>query len=211
MTSLENNKGKMGKTLPKTAFIYFPITCFPKSSTEIIMARFYLLLYCKMVYGFVKMKTLVTRCFSELEVSIPLSNEMIQPLKKTIAMVKTRANQIRVLVADDDRDILTLLKIGLETAGFTVLISFNAENIYNIIQNNRPDIILLDITMINIDGVDICKTLKLSPQTKFIPVIMISANHNGESIANECGANYFISKPFQMAALEKMIGGILHL
>lgn len=125
-------------------------------------------------------------------------------------MNKNRTDHPHILVADDDRDMLTMLKIGLESSGYKVLISFNAENIYEMIQEDQPDVIVLDITMIGKNGAEICKSLKRHHEIKLIPLIMISANQNGEKLANECGADHFLAKPFKMDTLKKTILDTLH-
>ena len=110
-----------------------------------------------------------------------------------------------VLVADDDNDLLQLVKIQLQQAGFEVQISLNGNGIMAMAVDAHPDVILLDIAMDGISGGDICKKLKTYDKTSAIPVIMISANDNIESIANTCGANDFVRKPFNVQAIKEKI------
>jgi two-component system, OmpR family, response regulator VicR len=110
-----------------------------------------------------------------------------------------------VLVADDDFDLLQLVKMQLQQAGFLVQLSLNGKGIVKMAQDDHPDVILLDITMDGISGGDICKKLKSNYQTATIPVIMISANDNIEDVAQHCGANDFVRKPFNLQAIRETI------
>jgi DNA-binding response OmpR family regulator len=115
----------------------------------------------------------------------------------------------RILVADDDEDLLMLMEIKMKSEGFVVEISPNGEKIFDIIEAHRPDIILLDITMRGVNGGEICKHLKTDNKTKDIPVIIFSANHNIEKIASECGADDCIVKPFNSITVRQKLLNIL--
>jgi len=110
-----------------------------------------------------------------------------------------------VLVADDDIDLLLLVKMQLQKAGFIVQLSLNGKEITKMITEDHPDIILLDIAMDGISGGDICKKLKSDAATSSIPIIMFSANENIEQIVMACGANDFIKKPFNVQAIKEKI------
>jgi DNA-binding response OmpR family regulator len=110
-----------------------------------------------------------------------------------------------VLVADDDIDLLQLVKMQLQRAGFAVQLSLNGMEIVRMAIDDHPDVILLDITMDGISGGDICKKLKTRDETATIPVIMISANDNIEYIAHNCGANDFVRKPFNLQTIREKI------
>jgi len=110
-----------------------------------------------------------------------------------------------VLVADDDIDLLQLVKMQLQRAGFAVQLSLNGMGIVKMAIDDHPDVILLDITMDGISGGDICKKLKMQDETAAIPVIMISANDNIEYIAHNCGANDFVRKPFNLQTIREKI------
>jgi DNA-binding response OmpR family regulator len=110
-----------------------------------------------------------------------------------------------VLVADDDIDLLQLVKMQLQRAGFAVQLSLNGMEIVKMAIDDHPDVILLDITMDGISGGDICKKLKTQDETAAIPVIMISANDNIEYIAHNCGANDFVRKPFNLQTIREKI------
>ena len=110
-----------------------------------------------------------------------------------------------VLVADDDNDLLQLVKMQLQQAGFAVQLSLNGNGLLKMAVDGHPDVILLDIAMDGISGGDICRKLKTYDKTSGIPVIMISANDNIEYISNTCGANDYVRKPFNVQTIKEKI------
>lgn len=125
-------------------------------------------------------------------------------------MISSELSSPSILLVDDDPDLLLLAKIKLTDAGYKVRVSPNAENIVGLILEERPDIILLDITMQGISGKDICHALKKSAITSTIPVILISGNDDVQNIATICGADGFVEKPFQIASVREKIRAILN-
>lgn len=107
--------------------------------------------------------------------------------------------KVKVLVVDDDRSILRVITLILEDAGYEVQMSQG--RLGSIVQEFKPDLILLDIWLAGIDGKVICKELKSKRATKEIPIILFSANKDAGRIAEESGANDFITKPFEMKDL----------
>src|SRR5476649_1067881 len=99
----------------------------------------------------------------------------------------------KILVVDDDRDILEGISIILETEGFSVDTTSEGEKTYERINKFNPDLILLDVLMSGSDGRIICKNLKSKKNTKEIPVIMISADPTAKSGSIQAGANDFLS------------------
>ncbi len=106
----------------------------------------------------------------------------------------------KILVADDDPAILEVIALILEFEGYEVNTTADGDNLRQI-KKELPDVILLDIWMSGVDGRDVCADLKKNPATKDIPIIMISANKDASQIAQQCGADDFIAKPFEMDEL----------
>ncbi len=104
----------------------------------------------------------------------------------------------KILVLDDDIDILTVVQLVLESNGFEVVAISNWQQIYTQIEKFKPDLILLDVSLGTQDGRNICKQLKSDLNTKHISIILFSANHNVEKSVSECLADSFISKPFDI-------------
>lgn len=107
------------------------------------------------------------------------------------AMAKT------ILIIDDDEDILEILNIVFQDSGYEVILSrvgLEADFI-NVL---HPDIVLLDVRIIGFpkSGTDICRDLKNNIQTKHMPVILFSAEHDLCTMASACEADSYIAKPF---------------
>lgn len=111
----------------------------------------------------------------------------------------------KILVLDDDIDILTVVQLVLSNNGFDVSAISDWRQIYTQIDTFKPDLILLDVSLGTQDGRNICKQVKSGIGTKHIPVILFSANHNVEKSVSECLADSFISKPFD---INDLIDGI---
>lgn len=107
----------------------------------------------------------------------------------------------KIFVADDDTDILDIIKLMLDTQGYNTQVATNANDIFSLSEEQLPDLILLDIWMSGVDGRDICNRLQQSEVTKHIPVLFISANSDIEAITTNCNATGFIAKPFDMNVL----------
>lgn len=110
----------------------------------------------------------------------------------------------KILVADDDPGILEALTYMLEDEGYEVLTSVDGD-VIPIIKKDKPDLLLLDLWMSGQNGSDICKEIKNNPKTSDVPVVIISANRDTKAIAFACGADDFLTKPFEMEDLLKMV------
>jgi len=119
-------------------------------------------------------------------------------------MYKEFTSKPEVLVVDDDEDMLIMMQHMLMAEGYVPLISPNAQNAMEIISHRNPAMVLLDLRMIGIDGGDICQQIKSDPYTSSIPVIILSANHNIESIAKDCGADAYLTKPFSLQKFKEV-------
>ena len=111
----------------------------------------------------------------------------------------------RVLIVDDNTDILWVVEIILKRYGFNVMTTLKGEEVLAKTKMFSPQLILLDVFLSGIDGIDVCNTLKATPETKDIPVIMISAHTNFKDIKKFCKADDFIAKPFDANELVKKI------
>ncbi|MEO7982496.1 MAG: response regulator [Bacteroidota bacterium] len=103
----------------------------------------------------------------------------------------------RILVIDDDPDISMLIKTILEYRGFSV-VTERAEEAENLLRTKQFDLLIMDMLLSGINGIDICTRLKQDKSLSHIPVIIISAHPNAREISLNAGAEDFISKPFDM-------------
>lgn len=107
----------------------------------------------------------------------------------------------KIIVVDDDLGILEVIKIILEEEDYKVITIDDGKMILKKIEDEMPDVVLLDIWMSGQDGGEIAKHLKAKEKTKSIPIIMVSAKNDTEKVARESGADDFITKPFDMDVL----------
>lgn len=117
----------------------------------------------------------------------------------------------KILVVDDDVDILSVMKILLTMKGFEVEVISKGENALPTTESFKPDLILLDVLISGHDGRTICKQLKSNKETSHIPVIMFSAHPGAAATITDYGANDFISKPFDVNNLMKKVNAQLKL
>lgn len=111
----------------------------------------------------------------------------------------------KILVVDDDTDILALVETALTMNNFTVEAIPKWEKIEDNLEKFKPDLVLLDVYLAGADGRDICKKIKQDEQTHDIPVILFSANAEMGNHLEECSAEAFIAKPFELSHLIKTI------
>ena len=116
----------------------------------------------------------------------------------------------RIFVIDDDRDLLTVIKSLLLKRGFDVSTFIDWEIANNAMKLFEPQLILLDVFLSGIDGLDVCQRLKASPFTKHIPILLFSAFPRiAESAIHDYGADDFIAKPFEVGDLIRKVHSIL--
>ncbi|HWH64019.1 MAG TPA: response regulator [Ginsengibacter sp.] len=107
----------------------------------------------------------------------------------------------KILVVDDDTDILSVMEILLTMKGFEVEVITKGENTFPKIETFKPDLILLDVLISGHDGRTICRKLKADKETMHIPIIMFSAHPGAAATIAEYGADDFIAKPFDVTNL----------
>lgn len=116
-----------------------------------------------------------------------------------------------ILVVDDEMDILNLLDYNLKKGGFKVLLAKDGPEAIEAAKAKKPDLILLDIMLPNMEGTEVLKRLKLDEASRMIPVIMLTAK--GEEIDKivgfELGAEDYITKPFSPRELILRVKAVL--
>jgi DNA-binding response OmpR family regulator len=105
----------------------------------------------------------------------------------------------RVLVIDDDEDILEILNIVFQENGYEIVLSNTGEAAEHI-RVIQPDIVLLDVRIVGSakSGPEICKEIKSQLETRHLPVMLVSGETDLAMIARECGADSYMSKPFDI-------------
>jgi DNA-binding response OmpR family regulator len=107
----------------------------------------------------------------------------------------------KILVVDDDDGILDAFQAMLESVGYTVAVCSDGECVNQFVEDDPPDLILLDVLLSGRDGREVCQELKKNEQTKAIPVIMVSAHPRVKQSTLDAGADDFLEKPFEMEEL----------
>lgn len=116
----------------------------------------------------------------------------------------------RILIVDDDKDLLAVVKSLLHKKGFDVSVFADSDHITDAVKSCKPQLILLDVFLAGVDGLDVCKRLKASPYSRNIPIIIFSAYPRvAETAIYEFGANDFIAKPFEVNDLVRKIHKVL--
>ena len=116
----------------------------------------------------------------------------------------------KIFVIDDDKNLLQVMKSLLHLRGFNVSIFRNWEIAYQLMKLFKPQLILLDVFLKGIDGLEVCQRLKASPFTKHIPIILCSGYPQiAERGIREYGAADFIAKPFELDDLINKMHSVL--
>jgi len=111
--------------------------------------------------------------------------------------------QSTIMVVDDNPDMVTIVKTILEIKGYGVQSAYNGLEVFNLLQEQKSDLILLDIMMPEMDGLEVLTRIKGNPDTASIPVILLSAKALDEDIrvGYKLGADEYITKPFTRTQL----------
>ena len=117
----------------------------------------------------------------------------------------------KICIIEDEVDIVRLMSYNLEKEGYQVLSYGSGEEAFSFVKNHLPDLVLLDIMIPSVDGFEVCKQLKADPNTKEIPIIMVSAKTEEAHIVTglELGADDYMPKPFEPRELLARVQSIL--
>ncbi len=121
------------------------------------------------------------------------------------------ATKSTIMVVDDDLDLITLLRLMLEQKGFNVMCAYDGLQVFAGLEKQMPNLILLDIMMPEIDGLEVLRRLKAAPETSSIPIILLTALDGDEDILTgyKMGADHYITKPFKRTHLVAVIDHLL--
>ena len=119
----------------------------------------------------------------------------------------------KILVVEDDTDLVELLSFNLKSCGFSVGTAADGAEALKKVRSLAPDLILLDIMLPELDGFAVCEILRRDPATARIPVIMLTAMSSEFARLNglEAGADDYVTKPFSTKKLVERVKELLHL
>ncbi|MBC8438876.1 MAG: response regulator [Deltaproteobacteria bacterium] len=115
-----------------------------------------------------------------------------------------------ILIVDDEEDILELIKYNLKNGGYSILTAQSGEQAIKIAKQSRPDLIVLDLMLPGMDGLEVTRYLRSNEETRDMPIVMLTAKGEESDIITglELGANDYISKPFSPKVLTARIRAI---
>jgi two-component system phosphate regulon response regulator PhoB len=117
----------------------------------------------------------------------------------------------RVLIVDDDPDIVRLVRYNLSHSGYEVQSAGSGREALELVEKQPPDLVVLDVMLPDVDGLEVCRTLRQQSSSKRIPILMLTAR--GEEIDRvvgfELGADDYVSKPFSPRELVLRVKSIL--
>jgi len=117
----------------------------------------------------------------------------------------------QILVVEDDEDIQELIRYNLSQAGYRVAVAGTGEEGLKVARAKKPDLILLDIMLPGMDGLEVCRTLSAQNDTRHLPIIMVTAKGEEADIVTglQMGADDYITKPFSPRVLLARIKVVL--
>jgi two-component system alkaline phosphatase synthesis response regulator PhoP len=109
----------------------------------------------------------------------------------------------KILIVEDDKDILHLVKMYLDKEGFRTITAMNGADGLKQVRSEHPDLVVLDLMLPEMDGLEVCKKLRVAPQTAMLPIIMLTAKSEESDtvVGLELGADDYVGKPFSPRAL----------
>ncbi len=121
------------------------------------------------------------------------------------------ASKRTIMVVDDEQDMVDLIKTMLEAKGYGVQSANSGQEAFNLLGEQKPDLIILDIMMPTINGLEVLVRLRENPDTASIPVILLTTQMEYKDILEgyQMGANYYIPKPFTKNQLLDGVNSIL--
>lgn len=117
----------------------------------------------------------------------------------------------KILVVEDEESLLMLERILLSSKGYSVTGVMDGKSAIEEIAANRPDLVILDIMLPEMDGFEVCRQIKDNPETNAIPVVMLTAKKSNQDVTRgmQVGADAYITKPFKSAKVIEVIEGLI--
>ncbi len=117
----------------------------------------------------------------------------------------------RILLVDDEKDLVENVILRLEASGYEVIAAYDGQEGFDKARKDKPDLIILDLMLPKLDGYKVCRMLKFDEKYKNIPVILFTARgqESDQKMGRDVGANAYITKPFEGKALLNKIKELL--
>jgi len=145
---------------------------------------------------------------TDTEIALQLDLSIDEVIDRIKSLSDTR---VKILIVDDDKDVVTPLKMSLEADNYSVIEAYAGCGAIEKAHGEIPDLIILDIILPDMDGYEVCNRLREDPLTELIPIIMLTGK---DDISNkieglERGADDYITKPFNLSELKARIRTVL--
>jgi two-component system alkaline phosphatase synthesis response regulator PhoP len=117
----------------------------------------------------------------------------------------------KIMIVDDEQDIVELLSYNLEKEGFSTVKAYDGEAALGLVRSEKPDLMILDLMLPKMNGLDVCKAIRRNPETVNLPIIMLTAKGDeiDKIIGLEVGADDYITKPFSIKELIARVRAVL--
>src|SRR5450759_1766185 len=117
----------------------------------------------------------------------------------------------KILIVDDEQDIVELVSYNLEKEGFKTVKAYDGEAALKMVKLQKPDLIILDLMLPKMNGLDVSRAIRSNPETVSLPIIMLTAKGDevDKIIGLENGADDYITKPFSVKELIARVRSIL--
>jgi len=117
----------------------------------------------------------------------------------------------RILVVDDEKDLVELISYNLEKEGYSVFKAYNGEEALQVAESQKPDLVILDLMLPGMQGMEVCQLIRKNPAISTLPIIMVTAK--GDEIDRilglEMGADDYITKPFSVRELLARVRAVI--
>lgn len=111
----------------------------------------------------------------------------------------------KILICDDEQEILDITRLILEDSGHEVLAVLDSTTVGVLVQQEQPDVLLIDLWMPGLSGDQVVRELRMNEYIRHIPIVVISASKDGKEIAYAAGANDFLEKPYDIEELLEIV------
>jgi phosphate regulon transcriptional regulator PhoB len=117
----------------------------------------------------------------------------------------------KILIVDDEKDIVDLISYNLEKEGFAVLKAYDGESALKLVDTKKPDLVILDLMLPGMRGLEVCKFIRKNPAIETLPIIMLTAKGDqvDKILGLEMGADDYVTKPFNVRELIARIHAVL--
>jgi two-component system, OmpR family, alkaline phosphatase synthesis response regulator PhoP len=117
----------------------------------------------------------------------------------------------KILIVDDEKDIVELLSYNLKKEKFSIVKAYDGEAALGLVRSEKPDLMILDLMLPKMNGLDVCKAIRRNPETANLPIIMLTAKGDeiDKIIGLEIGADDYITKPFSVKELIARVRALL--